>query len=652
MPAALNKHIFNTVNTSQSFTAQNITLLYSIYAFPNMVIPLFVGMSVRLRSIKFGILLCVLVFIGHSIFSIGVYLGKYNLMLFGRLLFGIGGESFSIIQNKIVAYHFRGKELSFSMSLTACMSRLGTVTNYLVTPYLATLYGGNICCWIGCGLTFLAVIICTYMVRHKCDDGRVDNADLRIIKDRLGYSRNLNGSVNETNGTGHKNKRDLKKNDEADEEDINETTASRSLYEQYLRGNYITYSATHKGNGTEVTLFDEYGNMACIFERCMKPSPGIDRTAVLKNNEKRVCRSFSREVHPPKASRRLNNSISGYSSLNMADQDTAVDVNGYPDRFMDKLGIDYVDCPIPNQGQIYTNDESFKDTGNVEESLKHQMCAAESRFNQRNISEEKPFKVGALFNEHHATDKAPVELSDDMKARFLDLEHPTLMNDPEIIFYRPVLQRCRNAYHYSFSLLVAISFMFAVISAPFSNIAILLLEKRYGVSIIDAGRLMAIMEGLSLFLILIIGLIADILGGKLVFVTIGGLLLSAAHIIVFLKILSPFVPIILLGVASPCISCYWPCITYLVSADSIGTGFAIFTCVLNVAYTFSPIIVSTLIRHDSSYDNVEFLAICVSFIAFICIFILSLLNYKLKIGLNDRSFGDKKTQVSKDKGSI
>ncbi|KAM0676751.1 hypothetical protein BDAP_002663 [Binucleata daphniae] len=195
-----------------------------------------------------------------------------------------------------------------------------------------------------------------------------------------------------------------------------------------------------------------------------------------------------------------------------------------------------------------------------------------------------------------------------------------------------------DTYSPGFGLLVAISFMFAATWAPFASLASILLQRRYAVTSLYAGRLMAVEEGASLILNILIGSVSDIFGYKLYFVAAGSFLQIVAHFFIFKIYGSPVVPILLISFSGSFISCYWPCITYLVSKEKIAAGFSIFTCVLNVAYTFAPMMVGTLATRDITFDTVEFYMICVGIVTFISILILGVMNTKFKLELNRRSF--------------
>jgi MFS family permease len=70
--------------------------MYSVYAFPNMVIPLFGGYiidSLGVRTALFATYsVCLL---GNLIFAIGGANLDFNLILVGRCIFGIGNETCS-----------------------------------------------------------------------------------------------------------------------------------------------------------------------------------------------------------------------------------------------------------------------------------------------------------------------------------------------------------------------------------------------------------------------------------------------------------------------------------------------------------------------------------------------------------------------------
>lgn len=67
-------------------------LLYSLYAFPNVVVPLFGGMLIDTKGPRLALLLTAgLCVIGQLIFSVGGLKNIWFVMLAGRVVFGLGG---------------------------------------------------------------------------------------------------------------------------------------------------------------------------------------------------------------------------------------------------------------------------------------------------------------------------------------------------------------------------------------------------------------------------------------------------------------------------------------------------------------------------------------------------------------------------------
>merc|ERR1711990_848489 len=68
------------------------------------------------------------------VFMLGGYQANFNLMLAGRVIFGMGGESMNVAQSAIVSVWFKGKELAFALGVNMSISRLGSVANAAIVP--------------------------------------------------------------------------------------------------------------------------------------------------------------------------------------------------------------------------------------------------------------------------------------------------------------------------------------------------------------------------------------------------------------------------------------------------------------------------------------------------------------------------------------
>ena len=59
-----------------------------------------------------------IVFVGQVIFSIGVSFKSFPIMLLGRIVFGIGGETTGVAQTAITTLFYSGKQLSFALGMS------------------------------------------------------------------------------------------------------------------------------------------------------------------------------------------------------------------------------------------------------------------------------------------------------------------------------------------------------------------------------------------------------------------------------------------------------------------------------------------------------------------------------------------------------
>lgn len=106
-------------------------LLYSLYSWPNVILSLIGGvlldryLGVRLGTVVFS----AFVTFGQLIFALGGIFDSFILMLVGRFVFGIGGESLAVAQNAYAVMWFKGKELNMVFGLLLSISRVGSTVN-------------------------------------------------------------------------------------------------------------------------------------------------------------------------------------------------------------------------------------------------------------------------------------------------------------------------------------------------------------------------------------------------------------------------------------------------------------------------------------------------------------------------------------------
>uniref|UniRef100_A0AAV1V787 Lysosomal dipeptide transporter MFSD1 n=2 Tax=Peronospora matthiolae TaxID=2874970 RepID=A0AAV1V787_9STRA len=125
-------------------------LLYTLYSIPNILLPFFGGVLVD----RFGARVMIFAFstailTGQVIFAAGCSLSSFNMMLFGRVIFGFGGESLGVAQGTLVASWFKNSELALALGINLSVARLGSVINNELSPVVAQASGVSSALWVG-----------------------------------------------------------------------------------------------------------------------------------------------------------------------------------------------------------------------------------------------------------------------------------------------------------------------------------------------------------------------------------------------------------------------------------------------------------------------------------------------------------------------
>ncbi|XP_077861845.1 lysosomal dipeptide transporter MFSD1-like [Saccoglossus kowalevskii] len=167
----IGNHSYNCTDGGLGMTANEYNLLYAIYAWTNAVVVVGAGFLIDKVGNKVGLFLFSgLCLLGSSLFALGAHFAGTSallpIMLVGRLLFGSGNGSLTIVQNRITAYWFRNKELAFAFGITLTFSRLGSVLNFFLTSNFEHKYGLSWTLWGGamlCGVGFISALILSFL---------------------------------------------------------------------------------------------------------------------------------------------------------------------------------------------------------------------------------------------------------------------------------------------------------------------------------------------------------------------------------------------------------------------------------------------------------------------------------------------------------
>ncbi|XP_063790708.1 major facilitator superfamily domain-containing protein 1-like isoform X2 [Pseudophryne corroboree] len=173
-------------------TPEQYNLLYAIYAWTNALVVIMAGFLIDKLGNRFGLFLfSFLTVLGSSIFALGSHFKGtpylLPLMLTGRLLFGSGNGSLTIVQNRITAFWFKGKELALAFGLTLSFSRLGSVLNFFLTQRFEdhygmqwTLWGGTLLCVLGFSSTVTVSVLDKVGMKQLGLDGTIQEESKKV----------------------------------------------------------------------------------------------------------------------------------------------------------------------------------------------------------------------------------------------------------------------------------------------------------------------------------------------------------------------------------------------------------------------------------------------------------------------------------------
>ncbi|TPX71065.1 hypothetical protein SpCBS45565_g01340 [Spizellomyces sp. 'palustris'] len=198
-PAALNRPLQQYLGHDYDTWQYELNLLYSVYSFPNMFLPFLGGQLVdRVDVKKVLVVFSAVVCMGQTLFAVGVSSKSFGIMLLGRVLFGIGGESIGVVQASITTAWFRGKELAFALGLT----RFGSVVNANLSPRIEKHWTSAGAVWVGgltCYISFgCALILVALMSNHSPSSAKSKRATSpKLDEERPLLTRNASSSSND-----------------------------------------------------------------------------------------------------------------------------------------------------------------------------------------------------------------------------------------------------------------------------------------------------------------------------------------------------------------------------------------------------------------------------------------------------------------------
>jgi MFS family permease len=158
---------------NMGYTTAQVNLLSSIYSLPPVIFLFFSGIITDKIGIrKSSLFLMALIAVGSYL----VTFLDYKMILLGRLLIGLGAESFFVVMNKILTKWFKDKKLAMAFGLNLLLCRLGSIAAFNLLPWVVSSYSLKSALWTGAGLTilgfFLTILYCL-IDKHGDEKGYV-----------------------------------------------------------------------------------------------------------------------------------------------------------------------------------------------------------------------------------------------------------------------------------------------------------------------------------------------------------------------------------------------------------------------------------------------------------------------------------------------
>ena len=117
---------------------------------------------------------------GYDLMSsfLPTYSPELKMLMFGRLLFGLGAETQIVMLNKVLAKWFMGKELALAFGLNLGLARVGSALGMSMSPRIAERFGFHASLWLGAVVMISGLILfIIYMTMDFRDEKKRGTGD-------------------------------------------------------------------------------------------------------------------------------------------------------------------------------------------------------------------------------------------------------------------------------------------------------------------------------------------------------------------------------------------------------------------------------------------------------------------------------------------
>ncbi|KAI8621028.1 major facilitator superfamily domain-containing protein [Chytriomyces sp. MP71] len=190
MPASMGRTLQDWLESEDEIFQWQLNSLYSASSLPNIIFPLIGGLLVdKLGPATILLSFSVLVVLGQTLFAVGIHLKHFPLLVVGRLLFGLGGESLEIVVARVLTDWFaHGGGLAFALGCNLASARVLTALNDNASPWIAETRGVVTAAWVGvvvAGCSFLGGCAMVWVDRNasRLRAGVVVNAGRMVVEE-------------------------------------------------------------------------------------------------------------------------------------------------------------------------------------------------------------------------------------------------------------------------------------------------------------------------------------------------------------------------------------------------------------------------------------------------------------------------------------
>jgi hypothetical protein len=160
------------------------SLIYSLYALPNTVIPLVGGLLAdKFGNKKIMLLFASFVLLGSAIETVACFRKSMTLFLFGRFIFGCGAETLNVCCSIVISKWFKGQELALALAINLSLSKLATVVTDWTSPLMYRSIGiENNAIWVTT-LCLICYLLTVLLLKYDTDESNA--SQMQAHADRL-----------------------------------------------------------------------------------------------------------------------------------------------------------------------------------------------------------------------------------------------------------------------------------------------------------------------------------------------------------------------------------------------------------------------------------------------------------------------------------